>query len=136
MTATESITGGPRPLDTAEFIVEAQAERVIDGDTFVAMLFPWFRLCTLTDVRLADVDTHEIYGQSTESEEYKRGKEEMKFTADWLVTAKEESDDEHPLLLAGHEMGKYGRPVVTVVRRADGAILNDDLREEFDDVGY
>lgn len=131
-----SSSSGPRPLSAAQFTAQAKPERVIDGDTFVATIAPWFRTLVRVDCRLADLDTHEIYGVSHDSREYERGMEEKRFVEDWFLVAEERHDGEFPLTVAGHEVGKYGRPVVTVLRKHDGAILNDAIREKFDDVGY
>lgn len=123
---------------------QAQCITVVDGDTIDVVVDLGFHLRREIRLRLVDVDTHETYGVSKDSEEYRRGKEEAAFVKDWLAEAaaalenKGESGSEReyewPLRIRTEKAGKYGRYIATVERKADGEILNDALLETFDDV--
>jgi micrococcal nuclease len=113
---------------------QAKLVEVVDGDTQDVVVDLGFHLQRQIRLRLAGVDTHETYGVDHDSEEYRRGKRESEFVAEWLETAAEGYGGEWPLLIRTAKKGKYGRYLATIKRRSDGAVLNETLRQEFDGV--
>lgn len=103
---------------------------VVDGDTVDIKIDLGFRIHREIRLRLADVDTHEIHGVETDSDEYRRGMREKEFVEEWFDEAAV-ADREWPVLIRSEKTGKYGRYIAEVERRSDGAILNDDLITEF-----
>lgn len=114
----------------------ADVERVVDGDTIDLRIDLGFGVLLTGDearIRLLDIDTGEIYGSSRDSDEYTAGQLHKAFVEDWLAQAGEQ---EWPVLIETRkddERGKYGRWLAVIHRRTDGAILNEDLVEEFGD---
>lgn len=112
----------------------ADVERVVDGDTLDLVIDLGFGVRLTGDearVRLRDVDTAEIYGTRIGSEEYDTGQSHKAFVEDWVGHA---GDLEWPFFLEtskDDERGKYGRWLAVLTRRIDGAILNEDLVDEF-----
>lgn len=103
-----------------DWTYKAEVLDVIDGDTLDLRVDLGFHTYTRVRVRLADVDTNEIYGVRKESEEYKLGMEQTKFVKEWLpddghVTIRTEKD----------ETGKYGRWIARIY--SDGEQLADAL---------
>jgi len=113
---------------------QARCVEVVDGDTQDVVVDLGFHLQRQIRLRLLGVDTHETYGVDHDSEEYRRGKRETEFVAEWLETAAEAYDGEWPLIVRTEKKGKYGRYLATIERRADDAVLNETLRREFDGV--
>lgn len=114
----------------------ARLENLVDGDTLDVAIDQGFSTYRESRVRLRDVDTAEVWGVSHDSEEYERGMEHSRFVEGWLTTAAVEWDGDWPLVIETEQdaAGKYGRYIAVVERRCDGAVLNTDLRSEFDDV--
>jgi len=83
-------------------------------------------------LRLKRVDTHETHGVAKDTDEYRRGARETEYVEDWLPTGDE---GDWPLVVRTEKHGKYGRYLAEVECHEDGAVLNDDLLETFDDVG-
>lgn len=108
----------------------ARVVDVIDGDTLDVVVDVGFRMRRTIRLRLAGVDTHETYGVDHDSEEYQRGRRETEYVMDWL----DDATGEWPVVVRTEDTGKYGRYLATVKRQADGAVLNDDLRETFEGV--
>jgi micrococcal nuclease len=105
---------------------QARCVEVVDGDAQDVVVDLGFHLQRQIRLRLAGVDH--------DSEEYRRGKEETEFVAAWLDEAATQHDGEWPLIVRTEKKGKYGRYLATIERRADGAVLNETLRQEFDGV--
>lgn len=104
---------------------------VVDGDTLDVVVDLDLGMRRVLTLRLDDVDTHETYGVDQDSQEYQRGAREAEYVREWLPSG---GPGEWPLSVSISERGKYGRHIATV-KRDDGAILNDDLRERFEGVG-
>jgi len=113
---------------------QARCVEVVDGDTQDVVVDLGFHIQRRIRLRLAGVDTHETYGVDHDSEEFRRGKEETEFVAEWLNEAAAQHDGEWPLLIRTAKKGKYGRYLATIERRYDGTVLNETLRQEFDGV--
>lgn len=106
--------------------------RVIDGDTLEADIKIWENIVMKNiNLRLADVDTHEISFVSEDSEEYKLGMEEKEFVENWVS-----NEDLYILTETPPEDGMYGRPIVRIYRESDNECLNNVLLNEFDNVTY
>lgn len=112
------------------FTYRAKARDIVDGDTITVTVDLGFKLRRSIDLRLRGVDTAEIHFVSQESEEYRRGQRHKEFVEEWLP---DNGAEEWPLRVRTHKTGKYGRYLAEVVRAADGAVLNDDLLDEFGD---
>lgn len=112
----------------------ATVERVVDGDTLDLKIDLGFGVLLTGDearVRLRGVDTAEIYGVPEDSEEYAAGQRQKAFVEEWVARAEERA---WPFLVQtwkDDERGKYGRWLAVIERREDGAVLNDDLVDEF-----
>ena len=111
-------------------------ERVVDGDTLDLRIDLGFGVTLTGDearVRLRNVDTAEIYGARKGSAEYEAGQRHTRFVEDWVAAG---GDEAWPFLVRtwkDDERGKYGRWLAVLQRRADDAVLNDDLIAEFGD---
>lgn len=114
---------------------QARCIEVVDGDTIDVDVDLGFNMRRTIRLRLARVDTHETYGVSQHSAEYRRGVRETEFVRDWLPSIGSLEPPTWPIVVATEKKGKYGRYLATVTRATDGAVLNDDLRETFDGVG-
>lgn len=117
------------------YVYDAHVENVVDGDTVDLRLDLGFHTNVELRFRLKGVDTHETYGVSKESEEFKRGKEETEWVTNWLTEA-ELGQGRWPLRVKTYGMGKYGRWMAEIQRKADGQVLNDEILNQFDDVTY
>lgn len=107
---------------------QASLLNVVDGDTFDATIDLGFRIHREIRLRLQGIDTHETYGVPKESEEYRKGIREKEFVEEWFRSGIE---SDVPFVLRSEKVGKYGRYIAEIERKADGAILNDDLIAEF-----
>lgn len=118
-----------------EWVFPAHCTRVVDGDTLDLVVDLGFRCTREVRVRLADVDTAEIYGTSEGSEEHERGDEQAAFVREWLAEAEGQQGGAWPLTVRTEkETGKYGRYIATV-ERPDGAFLADALKQEWPSLG-
>ena len=119
-----------------QYQAQIKPEEVVDGDTLDVTIDLGFGILLTNDearVRLRRVDTHEIFGVSHDSEEYKTGIAQKQFVQDWVRNA---GNEKWPFLIETHkddERGKYGRWLAVIKRRKDGAVLNDDLVTAFGD---
>lgn len=107
---------------------KARPVNVVDGVTIDVVVDLGFHIHRQIRLRLAGLDTHETYGVDHDNEEYQRGAEEAAFVREWFPI----DAGEWPVLVRTEKKGKYGRYLATVERRSDDAVLNDDLRDEFD----
>ena len=121
----------PRVVLT-HYMYEYQASllSVVDGDTVDVTVDLGFRIHREIRLRLEGVDTHETYGVSKDSEEYRKGTEEKAFVEAWFGDAETE-EFEWPVLIRTEKTGKFGRYIADVERKSDGAVLNSDLIERF-----
>jgi len=119
-----------------EYIFPAQVTLVVDGDTLDVRLDLGFEIYTVERVRLADVDTSEVYGVEKDSQEYKRGKMHSEETRRWVETARNEYDGDWPFVLYSekYERGVYGRIIGRLEAKHSRVNLGNHLQSEFDDV--
>lgn len=114
----------------------ADVERVVDGDTLDLRIDLGFGVILTGDearVRLRGIDTAEIFGSPTDSEEYAAGQRHKEFVEEWIAQVGEQEWLFFIETRKDDERGKYGRWLAVIKRRNDGAVLNDDLVEEFGD---
>jgi micrococcal nuclease len=104
---------------------KAKVERVVDGDTIDLNIDLGFKIITNQRIRLAGIDTPEIYSVKKNSEEYIRGMEAKQFVEDRMAT-----NNNQVIIETDKLIGKYGRYIGTI-RVADKEItLNDELVEK------
>lgn len=118
----------------------ARVRRVVDGDTIDLTFDLGFRNFSEQRVRLADVDTAEIYGTEKSSDEYERGMDQMGFVEQWFNDRNAWTNDvtsgEWPVDVTTEKAtGKYGR-WIAYIEGPDGDVLNDDLIEAYPEVAY
>ena len=120
----------------------AQLVEVIDGDTVDVTVDLGFHIHRTVRLRLAGVDTDEIYGVEETSAEYESGMEHTSFVRQWFQRPEttdggQESadtaciDDEWPFIVRTEKKGKYGRYIATIERKTDRSELTDELITEF-----
>lgn len=102
----------------------AELDRVVDGDTQDFTVDLGFHTYTKIRVRLSGVDTHETYGVSHDSEEFRLGTIEKEFVEEWFEDADE-------CFIETESTGKYGRWLAEVYNES-GESLNVALIEEFE----
>lgn len=119
------------------YVYGARLSRVVDGDTLYFDIDLGFRTWRKgTKVRLDGIDTHEIHIVPHDSEEYRKGMNEMEFVEDWLKNgiSKYTGDDGKPFVIRTikDKQGKFGRYLGVIYRKCDGRNLNDDLLDEYE----
>jgi endonuclease YncB( thermonuclease family) len=129
--AVDTESGIPTFAGSKVYQHQANLVEVVDGDTLTVDADLGFRITSQWRVRLAGVDTGEVYGTRAESDEYKRGKVHETFVTQWLDDAQTQYDGDWPLIVLSTEKGKYGRYIAAVRRKSDDEILNDALISEF-----
>lgn len=98
--------------------------RVIDGDTMALTVELGFNLALKVKVRLAKIDTPEVYGFRKTDPRRKPGLEASAFSKEWVL-ASAELEIRAPD--GRWRQGKYGRWLVLLCR-PDGECLADALR--------
>lgn len=110
------------------WIFPAHCVRVVDGDTLDLVFDLGFRIQRTARVRLAEVDTAEVYGPNASAE----GEVQEQFVREWLAEAEGQGGGPWPLTVRTEkDTGKYGRYLATV-ERPDGERLAEALRAEFE----
>lgn len=120
----------------------AKVSHVEDGDTWSGSHKPDPQVTVERSdevwYRLSRVDTHETDAQ--DSEKRKKAKREKQFVEDWVKKGKQNHNGEWPFIIQYESQdfeGTYGRLLVDLVRKCDGAELNDSLLSKFgDDIRY
>jgi len=87
----------------------ARATRIVDGDTFDAVIDLGFGVAISHRIRLAGIDTPEL--NSKNPDEVQRALAAKGFATDWLTIA-----EEWPLALEVSKGDKYGRFIARVFR--------------------
>lgn len=117
-------------METDWFTFQARVERIIDGDTLDLLVDLGFRTRKRVRVRVAGIDTAEIYGAPKGSEEYRHGQEHSAFARAWFE--ENAGPEEWPFILATEkDHGKYGRWPGRIVSKETGNVYNEDVVEEF-----
>lgn len=109
------------------WVFPAHCTNVVDGDTLDVVCDLGFRCTREVRVRLAEVDTAEIYGPDASEQ----GQEQVAFVREWLAQAEGQAKDTWPLeVRTEKETGKYGRYIARV-KRPDGERLAVALKREY-----
>ena len=105
---------------------KADIIRVIDGDTVVMNIDLGFGIRFQETVRLAGINTPEIFGVKKDSDEYKKGIEAKTLVENLL------RDSSIMIQTEKDKKGKYGRYIATIIIKGiDGDInLNERLVTE------
>lgn len=111
--------------------LDTERTGVVDGDTYDLEIDCGFFTSRRIRVRAIGIDTNEIYGRTSEAE-YNLGIEQKEFVEDWFKEAREQWDDEWPVLVRTEQAkGKYGRWMADIERRSDGSVLREALVDEW-----
>lgn len=101
----------------------ATLERVVDGDTMDVRIDLGFYVTLRERVRLAEIDTPEIYSVSKDSEEYKKGIEAKEYVKRRL------KENDNKLIIETEKRGKWRRWLATVYLDDSSQTLNEELVE-------
>lgn len=111
----------------------ARAVKIVDGDTVDLMVDLGFRNRQVVRVRVAAVDTAEIFGVPEGSDEFKRGQRHKAFAGEYLGQGA--GQGQFPLTFRSfEETGKFGRWVGDVQAPDREKTLSEVLRAEFEGV--
>jgi len=131
---TPPTTPKPPKMDESDlYVYRARVVEVIDGDTVDLEVELGFRTKMHVRMRVAGVDTGEVFFVEEESDEFEKGQIHKAFTADYLY---DEEGNPHDLLFESYEEGYYGRWVGDVIRDGAEDSLSEALIDEFPDVVY
>ena len=121
------------------YTYKAECVRVVDGDTMDFKVDVGFHMTACIRVRLADIDTPEIYGKDAKVEG-ELGKKVSAFVKEQLF------EDEIvlptriipqafpvPVVIETQKTGSFGRWIATVTF-ADGQTLADKIRQAFPEI--
>lgn len=113
-----------------------QIDRVVDGDTLDVTIDLGFSVYSTERVRLAGVDTAEIYGTKKESDEYKLGIEQSQFVKNWLDDRL--TDYPYPFIIETKKdnRGKFGRYIADIYTEDKEEHLNEAIINEYPDATY
>jgi micrococcal nuclease len=101
---------------------KAKAERVIDGDTIDVTIDLGFKITTHQRIRLAGIDTPEIFSVKKDSDEHRRGIEAMQFVEQRLA-----ANSNQMIIETEKVTGKYGRYIGTIKLSDSATTLNQEL---------
>ena len=104
------------------YCYKAKIDRVVDGDTVYAFINVGFNISIYEKIRIAKIDTPEIYGVKKDTQEYEDGMR----AKDRLVELIEGKD-----VIVRTELdkkGKYGRYIAEIF--VDGSSVGDILLSE------
>ena len=101
----------------------AKLGRVVDGDTMDVVIDLGFYVELRERVRLAGIDTPEIYRVKKDSEEYKKGMEAKEYVERRL------NENENEMVIETEKRGKWRRWLATVHLSDSSKTLNDELVE-------
>ncbi len=101
---------------------KAMVERVVDGDTIDVIIDLGFKITTNQRIRLAGINTPEIYSVKKDSEEYKKG-----VLASQFVEQRIAANNNQIIIETDKHTGKYGRYLGTIFLADSQQTLNDEL---------
>lgn len=104
---------------------KATVVRVVDGDTIDLTIDLGFKITTHQRIRLAGIDTPEIFSVKKDTPEHVLGLEVKQFVENRLVANNNEVMIETEKLT-----GKYGRYIGTIMLADSEITLNDELVEK------
>ncbi len=104
---------------------KANVDRVVDGDTIDLIIDLGFKITTHQRIRLAGINTPEIYSVKMDSEEYQKG-----MAAKLFVEKRLAANNNEVIVETTKLTGKFGRYIGTI-RLADSQVsLNEELVNE------
>jgi len=101
---------------------KAKLKRVVDGDTIEFIIDVGFKMTTTQRIRLAHVNTPEMFRVKKDSLEYKKG-----LAAKEYVEKRLADNHNEVLLKTFKHTGKYGRYIAIVNLKDSEISLNDEL---------
>jgi micrococcal nuclease len=104
---------------------QAELIRVVDGDTWDVRIDLGFKMTTEQRVRLAGINTPEIWRQKKDSEEYKKGMAASNYVKQRLAEHKNVF-----VIETTKEAGVYGRYLATIFLPDNERSLNQELIDE------
>jgi micrococcal nuclease len=102
----------------------AKLGRVVDGDTMDVVIDLGFYVELRERVRLAGINTPEIYRVSKDSEEYKKGMEAKEYVEKRL------NENGNELIIETKKRGKWRRWLATIYLNDSSKTLNEELVEK------
>lgn len=117
------------PTASEDWVFPAHCTRVVDGDTLDLVVDVGFRITREVRVRLAEVDTAEVYGPNASDV----GQEQAQYVREWLAEAEGQGQPWPLTVRTEQDTGKYGRYIATV-QRGDGEYLAEALVSEWPDL--
>lgn len=97
-------------------------DRVVDGDTLDVIIDAGFKISLNQRIRLAYIDTPEIYRTPRDSDEYKKGIEAKQY-----IEKRMREHDNQFTIQTGKDTGKYGRYIGEIFFPDSDISLNEDL---------
>jgi len=104
---------------------KATVERIVDGDTIDLTIDLGFKITTHQRIRLAGIDTPEIFSVKKDTPEYNLGLEARNYVENRLAT-----NDNKVVIETEKYTGKYGRYIGTITLADSAITLNDELVEK------
>lgn len=104
---------------------KAKIERVVDGDTIDLNIDMGFKIITNQRIRLAGIDTPEIYSVKKGSPEHILGLEAKQYVENRLA-----ANNNEVIIVTEKYTGKYGRYIGTITLADSDKTLNDELVEK------
>jgi micrococcal nuclease len=104
---------------------KADLIRVVDGDTWDVRIDLGFKMTTEQRVRLAGIDTPEIWRQKKDSEEYKKGMAASEYVKQRLAEHQNQF-----IIETTKEAGVYGRYLATIYLPDNASSFNQELIDE------
>ncbi|RLG24025.1 hypothetical protein DRN76_04585 [Methanosarcinales archaeon] len=102
----------------------AKLGRVVDGDTMDVVIDLGFYVELRERVRLAGINTPEIYRVTKDSEEYKKGMEAKEYVEKRL------NENGNELIIETKKRGKWRRWLATIYLNDSSKTLNEELVEK------
>lgn len=109
----------------------AQVLRVVDGDTLELFYNLGFNLRRTARARLAGVNTPEVFGVDPRKAGAGEGQRASAWVAAWVAAGSNGFAGSWPFLVECQGFDKFGRDLVDVRRRSDGAALVAGIVAEF-----
>ena len=102
----------------------AEMMYIVDGDTVDVLIDLGFGVKKKERVRLAGIDTPEMFSVKKDSEEYAKGEAARAFVVGWSQIC-----SDLIIVKTVKEKGKYGRYIAEIYNREGDECLNDALVE-------
>jgi micrococcal nuclease len=104
---------------------KASVERVVDGDTIDLTIDLGFKITTHQRIRLAGINTPEIFSAKKDSPEHILGMEAKEFVENRVA-----ANNNEVIIETDKLVGKYGRYIGTILLADSEKTLNDELVEK------